>query len=182
MEKGIESLKNSVLRDTLQGNQCFNENGCDHEFYRMMPETNPNLIEMGMTRKCVRVSKCLHKYCDKYKWVLDRATLYDERTGKTMDEIIELWERDRSYWYMNYYQDNKQPISGLKIDKGLIEKYKSISEKKQKELETYEGFVKTLNLPDQDSIKNDLIGKINILKENIERLNNLTAIYEVCCF
>ncbi len=110
MKKGIESFREAVLKDTRQYNNCFNENGCDHEFTRMVPETNPSMIAFGMTTKCVSVSKCTHKYCDKYKWVIERAKHYAEKTGKTVEEIMEIWETDRSYWYMNYYQESNQPL------------------------------------------------------------------------
>jgi hypothetical protein len=110
MERGIESFKAAVLKDTQQYNNCFNENGCDHEFYRMVPETNQRLIDMGSKEMCISVSKCSHKYCNKYKWVLDRAAHYAEKTGKTIDEIMQVWETDRSYWYMNYYQECNQPL------------------------------------------------------------------------
>jgi len=109
MIKGIESLKEAVIKDCkVQG--CFNENGCDHEFYRSVPQSNPRLVDMGITTSTIAVSKCMHKYCDKYKWVIERAKHYAEKTGKTYEEILTIWENNRSYWYMNYYQDSKQPL------------------------------------------------------------------------
>lgn len=107
--KGIESLRAAVLQDCNEGQGCFNENGCDHEFHRTVPQENPRLIEMGITTKCIRVSKCSHRYCDKYKWVLDRAKHYNELTGKPVEKVIEAWENARTYWYMNYYQECNQP-------------------------------------------------------------------------
>jgi len=85
-EKGIESFKDAVKKDCEKAN-CFNENGCNLE-----------------------KSKCMHKYCDKYKWVIDRAKHYAEKTGKTFEEILTIWETDRTYWYMNYYQGCKQVL------------------------------------------------------------------------
>lgn len=110
IKKGIESLRASVIHDCTGGQNCFNEKGCDHEFQRMVPQDNPELLKMGMKRSCISVSKCFHKYCDKYKWVLDRAAHYAEKCGKTSEEVIEIWEKDRSYWYMNYYQECNQPL------------------------------------------------------------------------
>jgi hypothetical protein len=110
MEKGIESFKASVMKDCSEGQNCFNENGCDHEFTRMVPQNNPKLLEMGITQSCKKVSKCFHKFCDKYKWVIDRANHYADKTGKTIDDVLKIWETDRSYWYMNFYQDCNQPI------------------------------------------------------------------------
>jgi hypothetical protein len=77
----------SVQADAFGGQNCFNPAGCDHK---------------GR-------SKCWHKFCDKLKWVIDRAKHYVEETGVSAHEIFDSWEKDRSYWYMNYYQDCNQP-------------------------------------------------------------------------
>lgn len=50
-----------------------------------------------------------HDYRGKLKWVLDRAHHYAEKTGLNTDDILDAWEKERSYWYMNYYQDCNQP-------------------------------------------------------------------------
>jgi hypothetical protein len=110
MEKGIDSLREAVINDCKKGQDCFNENGCDHEFYRTLPQDNPKLIEMGMTKKCCHISKCSHKYCDKYKWTIERAKHYAEKTGKTYLQILEIWEKTRSYWYESFYQECNQPL------------------------------------------------------------------------
>lgn len=116
-KKGIESLKAAVKSDCERYQNCFNENGCDHEFIRVEPETDPVSLKMGL-HFCTRsVSKCTHRYCSKYKWVLDRAAHYAEKAGITRDEILEAWETNRTYWYMNYYQECNQPL--IK-DKGTV--------------------------------------------------------------
>jgi hypothetical protein len=93
--KGIESLKAAVIKD-CEKEGCFNPEGCDY----------------------IGKSKCFHKYCDKYKWVIDRADMYAKFLNITKEEVIEAWEKDRSYWYMNYYQDCNQPeINGEKVIK-----------------------------------------------------------------
>lgn len=108
MEKGIESLIADVKRDCEEG--CFNINGCNHEFYRYEPETRPYMIKAGFTSPiCRRISKCTHKYCDKLVWVLNRAEEYAEYTGTTRYEVLKAWEEERTYWYMNYYQECNQP-------------------------------------------------------------------------
>jgi hypothetical protein len=117
-KKGIESFKDAVMKDCKQYNDCFNETGCDHEFIRMVPQDNPELLKMGMNQSCISVSKCSHKYCDKYKWVIDRAQEYAEKTGTTKEKILEVWETNRSYWYMNYYQGCNQP--SLKDNNNVI--------------------------------------------------------------
>ena len=104
MKKGIESFKAEVMKDCQSANNCFSENGCTKERYKYLPEDNPKLIEMGIKQKCVANTKCTHDYCGKYKWVLERAKHYAEKTGKTVEEVMEIWENDRTYWYMNYYQ------------------------------------------------------------------------------
>ena len=54
---------------------------------------------------------CEHKceYCDKFKWTVDRAKHYAEKTGMPYTDILKGWETDRDYWYLNYYQDCNQP-------------------------------------------------------------------------
>ena len=110
MEKGLESFKASVIKDCQGGENCFSENGCTKERYAHLPEDNQKLIEMGFKTKCVSQTKCFHDYCAKYKWVIERAKHYAEKTGKTVDEVMKIWETDRSYWYMNYYQECNQPL------------------------------------------------------------------------
>ena len=110
MEKGLESFKAAVMKDCQQGENCFSENGCTKQRYANLPEENPRLIEMGIKTKCVAQTKCFHDYCGKYNWVLERANHYSEKTGKTVDEVLKIWETDRTYWYMNYYQDCNQPL------------------------------------------------------------------------
>ena len=85
---GYEKLKASVIKDCSQKGDCrtFNPEGCDKEH-------------------CT----CFHRYCDKFKWVIDRAKLYAEKTGLRWEDILSGWEKNRTYWYMNYYQDCNQP-------------------------------------------------------------------------
>lgn len=63
MRTGLERLIEDVKKDCQEG--CFNMNGCDHEFSKILPETDPKMKNLGITKKCVKVSKCTHKYCDK---------------------------------------------------------------------------------------------------------------------
>lgn len=107
-DKGIESLRESVMHDCVEHENCFNPNGCDKK---------------GSI-------KCFHRYCNKYKWVIDRAEHYATIFNKSVDDVIAEWEKYRTYWYMNYYQDCNQPlIKGDNIvmfddwTKMIIEKY-----------------------------------------------------------
>jgi hypothetical protein len=180
MKKGLESLKAAVLLNTKDGEGCFNENGCDHEFTRMVPETNPALIEMGMTQACKRVSKCFHKYCDKYKWVIERAKHYAEKTGREFEEIIEIWESNRTYWYMGYYQEGQQPLNGRGSgDVTAIDTKISLLEN---EIETYIFLSTTLTLKHQQSVKSDLISNIGRMKEELEACKAKKALYEISSF
>jgi hypothetical protein len=54
-------------------------------------------------------TKCFHRFCDKFKWVTDRAQHYAEKLGLSADDVLDSWEANRSYWYMNYYQGSNQP-------------------------------------------------------------------------
>lgn len=109
-EKGIESLLESVKRDCEQGNNCFNENGCDKVRHIYVPQDNPKLIEMGIHTACKANTKCTHDYCGKFKWILDRAKHYADVLGTSQESVLKDWENARSYWYMNYYQDCNQPL------------------------------------------------------------------------
>lgn len=46
----------------------------------------------------------------KLHFAVDRAKHYEAKTGISASEILTAWEKARSYWYMNYYQDSKQPL------------------------------------------------------------------------
>lgn len=87
MGKGYDKLIKNVERDCIENGDCFNPNGCDKEDQR----------------------KCFHRYCTKFKWIIDRAKHYAEKTGSDWNDILDAWESNRSNWYMNYYQESNQP-------------------------------------------------------------------------
>jgi hypothetical protein len=182
MKKGIESLKAAVQHDTEQYENCFNENGCDHEFTRIVPETNPKLIAMGFSESCISVSKCSHKYCDKYKWVIERAKHYAEKTGKTYEEVIEIWESNRTYWYMNYYQDSNQPLNGRKKTAEQVIKTSERIEFLKKEIDTYDFLSTTLTQEHQQSVKNDILMKVENMKRELSDCQSRIKLYEISCF
>ena len=122
MEKGIESLRAAFQQLATEGNNCFNENGCDKVRTKMVPEDNPVLLEMGITEACKQQTKCTHDYCGKYAWVLQRAQQYADFLGKTRDEVIAAWEEKRTYGALNYYQNCNQPEIG-KAEGLVILKY-----------------------------------------------------------
>lgn len=97
--KGYEKLVHAVMRDCADRGSCncFNENGCNVPNARIESEDG--------TVKC-----CSHKYCDKFKWVIERAKHYGEKLGMDWQDVLTEWENNRDYWYMNYYQDAHQPL------------------------------------------------------------------------
>lgn len=50
-----------------------------------------------------------HDYRAKLKFAVKRAEHYAEKTGLEAADILDAWETDRTYWYMNYYQPCNQP-------------------------------------------------------------------------
>jgi len=103
IQKGYESLLESVKRDCKEGQDCFNENGCNHEFTRYEQR------EGDSCKHCYCVSKCFHRYCDKFKWTIDRAKHYAEKTGIDWKDILKGWEEQRGYSWNNFYQEANQP-------------------------------------------------------------------------
>lgn len=95
---GYKKLLEDVKRDCAEGEGCFNPDGCDKQAYRS---------EKG---HCYMNTKCFHQYCDKFRWIMDRVKHYSEQLGIPESDILDSWEKDRDYWYMNYYQDSRQPL------------------------------------------------------------------------
>lgn len=44
-----------------------------------------------------------------FRWVIGRAKHYSYRTGISIESILNEWEEDRGYWWLNFYQPGKQP-------------------------------------------------------------------------
>jgi len=103
---GYEKLKAAVEKDCNDRGACgcFNPDGCNVK--------TCSIGEYGENG----YKHCFHSYCDKFKWVIDRAKHYAVKTGISWEEILDSWESGRDYWYMNYYQDSNQPeIKGNKV-------------------------------------------------------------------
>jgi len=138
MESGLESLKYAVLRDTEKGENCFNENGCDHVFTETRP-ADAQAKKFGFDTQCVKVSQCFHKYCDRFRWAADRFEYYSNMTGIPVDDIARAFEEVRTYWYMNYYQESNLPKFGRHSDPAhvgrmhdrIVEIHGKISSKKK---------------------------------------------------
>jgi hypothetical protein len=67
-----------------------------------------------------------HDYEAKLKWTVERAQHYGEVLGIDPAEILNAWEKGRDYWYMNYYQDAKQP----KIDAEHVRVFDTVDQLK----------------------------------------------------
>jgi hypothetical protein len=49
-------------------------------------------------------------------FAVERAKHYEEKTGLNACDVLNAWESRRNYWYMNYYQNSKQPeIKGDRV-------------------------------------------------------------------
>lgn len=97
---GYDKLKAAVEKDCREHCNCFNPQGCrfgSGEPARIGTPGSPDFAH------------CTHKYCDQFKWVIDRAKHYGEALNIPWEEILDAWEADRNYWYMNYYQESNQP-------------------------------------------------------------------------
>ena len=78
VKKGLDSLRDAVLRDLKGGEIC-----------------PPG------ARRCKNAHH--HDYCATYHWTIDRAKHYAKKLGVDFEAVLESWELDRDYWYMNYY-------------------------------------------------------------------------------
>lgn len=98
--KGYLSIKAAVIRDTKGRDHCdcFNIDGCNVKGAR--------IGEYGEEGS----KSCFHRYCDNFKWIIERAKHYQVKTGIPYMEILDSWEESRNYWHMNYYQDCNQPL------------------------------------------------------------------------
>lgn len=79
IKKGIESLRAAAVKD------------CEGE--------DKTKTLQGCTCRC----------CGCYDWAIARAKHYGERTNTPWEKILESWEEQRDYWYLNYYQECNQP-------------------------------------------------------------------------
>lgn len=53
-------------------------------------------------------------YLRRFYWVINRAKHYAIHQGRALESVLNEWEADRSYWWVNYYQENNQPKLSLK--------------------------------------------------------------------
>jgi hypothetical protein len=65
---------------------------------------------LASVEKDEKESPGFHDYKGKFSWVIERVKNYAEKTGLEAADILNTWEKHRTYWYMNYYQDSNQPL------------------------------------------------------------------------
>lgn len=71
------------------------------------------------------------EFIRKFNWVIGRALHYANNTGRSVEAILNEWEQKRDYWWLNYYQDCRQPkfhSNGIKTMgvRGKRKYYKSV--------------------------------------------------------
>lgn len=50
-----------------------------------------------------------NEYRECFDWAIKRAQHYAEKTGLDAGDILTAWEKERTYWFLNYYQECNQP-------------------------------------------------------------------------
>ena len=99
--KGLESLIEAIAVG-LREKRDFPGRWCEH-FTEGCIERMRQYGETGVL--------CEHKceYCKSFKWAVDQAKHYEEKTDIPYLEVLKSWEENRSYWFLNYYQECNQP-------------------------------------------------------------------------
>lgn len=67
-----------------------------------------------------------HDYDAKFQWAISRAESYGKALSLPPHEILDAWETARDYWYMNYYQDAKQP----ELEGGTVRVFETVEDLK----------------------------------------------------
>ena len=67
-----------------------------------------------------------HDYEAKLNWAVERARHYGEALSMEPAKVLNAWEKDRSYWYMNYYQELNQP----RIDASHVRAFDTVDQLK----------------------------------------------------
>lgn len=123
---GIDSLIESITHDLKESLKPYMDlgRGCKH-YSNDCVDKMKNYGETGLLcdKSC--------GYCEKFKWIMDRAKHYADVTKIPYLEILENWEKYRDYWYMNYYQECMQPElkNGTRVFKNVDEFKNSVGDK-----------------------------------------------------
>lgn len=73
------------------------------------------------------------EYQHKFDWVINRAKEYGTALNLNWEDILNSWEEDRNYWYMNYYQECNQPAikaGKVRVFETVDDMLKSVGERK----------------------------------------------------
>lgn len=103
-----EKLLDSVIHD-LADEKARHDEG-KHTFNRGCSMYNES-CRQALINYAENGTPCPNEceFCQHFKWAIDRAKLYADKLQIPWKEIIQSWEEDRHYWYMNYYQECNQP-------------------------------------------------------------------------
>lgn len=77
--KGYKSLKEAYMRDTRKA---------------------------GKEKRPMRDKEEFYKH---FQWVISRCIHYAHALNKKPWEVLDEWESKRDYWWLNFYQDSRQP-------------------------------------------------------------------------
>ncbi|EKO3657438.1 hypothetical protein M3906_000250 [Vibrio metschnikovii] len=77
--KGYKSLKEAYMRDARRAGKEARPMRNKEEFYK------------------------------KFQWVISRCIHYSQALNKQPWDILDEWESKRDYWWLNFYQESKQP-------------------------------------------------------------------------
>lgn len=97
---GYVSLRKDVMRDIADSYRS-------EMFYRRDHQPRPCFNPVSCSKK-----ECDQRHrerCMEFRWVIDRAKHYSHYLDVPVETIIEKWENNRNYWYVNYYQDSNFP-------------------------------------------------------------------------
>jgi len=83
----------------------------------LLAAVNKDIEEENLSfKKTGRKFRKDEEYLSKLDFAITKAEHYADKTGLTVEFILDKWEEKRTYWYMNYYQEYKQPrIKGDKV-------------------------------------------------------------------
>ncbi|MEZ5537606.1 MAG: hypothetical protein R3F02_18555 [Thiolinea sp.] len=82
--QGYKSLKAAMIKDVMEASNHKKERGWS-----------------------MREKEVYHQH---FAWVINRAKHYAHHQKRTVSEVLTEWEKERSYWWLNYYQDFRQPL------------------------------------------------------------------------
>lgn len=87
------TLDGAALRERLEEFEKTGGKGMSRGYEKLMAAVTKDCEESGGTLHpegcCKCGAECCHHYCDKFKWVIDRAKAYGEATGLDWQDILD---------------------------------------------------------------------------------------------